>query len=799
MTTSRIPRLLLAAAVFLAASTAAAAQVTDVRLQNTGTAAQTAVPITFGQVFVVGDVKKTDVLTGSLAGAAVPLQVDVKATHTDGSVRHAIISAVVPKLPVGTTPMQIATGGAASSAAPASFRDAAATANVTLTIAGVKYTASLADALATTPSPWLAGPVAAEIFADAPLKNAAGAVHPLLTAKYGLRWYPAAKAARVEVIVENTSTFRAPARNFTYDVSVDVAGRTVYSKAALTHYHHARWHQYFWTGTAPAVNVQPNTAYLIASKAVSNYDTSTQVAAGAIVDQRAALTSDKVGPMTIGTAVAYMGMTGGRGDIGLLPDYSVMYLLSGDQRVRDVMMANADGSGSWSIHYRDEVTGDPLRTDTARTAMVSTHPNLGGRGPLPVPRCAPDASCDTPYADDVAHLPSLTYLPYLLTGDLYYLDELHFWASSNPLGTDPGYNGNGQGLMRWHQLRGQAWSMRTLGQAAYATPDASPMKAYFGKQLDANLNFYNQTYPVGNPNKLGVYDGSGEGSMPADNNPPWQDDFFTSTFGYLTDLGFEKARPVLVWKAKYPVGRMTADGYDWITASAYYLKYKDGPGKPIYSSFAELYRANFGGTSAPGGGGDVVPGLPGVNFADIPFDSKAQADYLAKVNNTSWVIGQMIGYPSSALGFPSNLQPALAAAVDAGVPNAVKAWSIFMGRTVKPDYSANPQWNIIPRGAVAPLPPVTPPVVVPPPAAKPGTITTPSSVTVAKKKCLTYRVFALATLATVSDFTCITPSSANKFTLKSPALIPGAPGLAGAVIDPETGLALTVQYPLTVK
>ena len=36
---------------------------------------------------------------------------------------------------------------------------------------------------------------------------------------------------------------------------------------------------------------------------------------------------------------------------------------------------------------------------------------------------------NTPWTLDRAHQPSLAYIPYLMTGDLYYLEEMHFWAS----------------------------------------------------------------------------------------------------------------------------------------------------------------------------------------------------------------------------------------------------------------------------------------------------------------------------------------------------------------------------------
>lgn len=677
---------------------------TDVRIQNTG-GTQTNVPFTFGQVFAAGQLAPNEGLVTKLAdGSVVRLQLDVKATHADGSVRHAVISGVLPTLAANQTQkldLAKSTASDAGTATTQSLLAAGLNSTVTITVDNVKYTASLADALASgTATKWLSGNIASEWFVNAPLKNAAGAVHPMLTARFGVRWYSGLnKQARVEVIVENDKTFAASARNYTYDVKVDVGGRTTYNKNGLNHYHHARWHQYAWweAGQQPSINIQHNTAYLIATKAVSNYDQSITIPENILAGMANSVGAGNTGPMTIGTTVAYMGMAGGRGDIGPLPEWSVNYLLSQDKRAKDVMMANADGSGSWSMHYRDENTDYPVRTDNERNARISTHPNLASTGPLPVPRCVADHACDTPNTDDPAHEPSLVYLPYLVTGDYYYLEELQFWAAVNPLATDPGYNGVGQGLLRWHQVRGQAWSMRTLGEAAYITPDSNPMKGYFTKQLDNNLNFYSQTYVTGNPNNLGMYDGSGEGSAPISGAAPWQDDFFTWSFSYLTELGFDKARPIAQWKAKFPVGRMTADGFCYILAAHYAFPFiRDNSGK-IYNNFRDLYNGNFDRDRIPTDGWELVTLTSGVMFNQLPCASQAQADYLSAINGYGWELGRMVGYSDSTIGYLSNMQPALAAAVNVGVPNAAAAWARFQARKVKPDYSKNPQWNIIPR------------------------------------------------------------------------------------------------------
>ena len=677
---------------------AAGAMLTDFEIENEG-AAQTNVPFTFGQVVAVGQLTKNDGLAARLSnGTLLRLQTDIKASHADGSVRHLIVSGVLPTLAAGQIEKIQLVKSSAPEKSSATLQDLAMTglsSNVVATVAGVRYSASLAQALVSPkPITWLSGAVANEWIVSAPLKAADGSEHPQLTASFAVRWYPGLKKqARVDVVVENAKTFKSGAYVLTYDVDVDVAGRSIYAKTGLTHYARARWHQNaWWNGaTAPAIHVRPNVAYLIASKAVSNYDQSTKPAETMLATFAQKTNANTTGPMTIGPLVAYMGTTGGRGDIGPLPTWSVSYLLSLDKRARAAMMAAADGSGSWSIHFRDEGTGYPLRVDNETNKNVTIHNNLLNVGPLPAPRFA-----KSPYSADVAHQPSLVYLPYLLTGDYYYLEELQFWAARNPLGTDPANSGRGEGLLRWHQVRGQAWSLRTLGHAAYITPDAHPLKDYFTKQLDNNLNFYHEAYVVGNPNQLGMYDGSGPKAASIGGSPPWQDDYLTWSFGYLAELGFEKARPIMLWKARYPVGRMTAPGYCWIKASAYSLKIRDDAKSPVYDTFEKVYLANFSGNSITHEGGTKTH-PQGLRFIDQPCASQEMAAWFNASSKFIWGTRRMDGYADSTIGYPANLQPALAIAATAGIPNAHQAWALFASRDSKPQYQNGPQWNIIPR------------------------------------------------------------------------------------------------------
>lgn len=669
--------------------TAATAAITKVRFENIGKGvAQTNVPVTFGQVFAPGDLAKGVALVGRLdSGQSLPLQVDVKASHADGSVRHAVISAIVPSVAAGqASSMELLRSGAASAAAGASVSQLLASgfkASVGATIGGVRYEALAEDLIKNgNPSAWLAGSTVNEWHVSAPLKTAAGVAHPHLSARFAIRWYDSVRKARVDVTVENNWAYEAAPQNFTYDAQVTVGGQPVYSQAALTHLHHARWRKMFWFGgAAPAVDVKLDTAYLIATRALPNYDQSSVVKEASMAAEYKRWTSGGTKPMDIGMAIPYMPQTGGRKDIGLLPSWGSMYLLSMDARTREMTLGTADLAGSWSIHYRDRNTGQPISLidypymTTAGGKGDTKNPSTKQYEAFPV--CASTTACKSPYSHDVAHQPSFAYLPYLVTGDHYYLEELQFWGMYDVFSSNPNYRENIKGLLKPGQVRGQAWGLRALAEAAYITPDADRLKAHFERILDSNLDWYNENYTNNAAtNALGVitngYSITYEGETAL---APWMDDFFTSAVGHTAELGYKKAEALLKWKSKFAISRMTGAGACYISGAMYNMKVRDTKTSPLYTSIAQVYTASA--ASAP---------LQGLQCGGTDMATKLKMK-----------VGEMTGYSSSATGYPSNMQPALAYAADAGGAEGKKAWSVFMSRTVKPDYSTEPQFSIVPR------------------------------------------------------------------------------------------------------
>ena len=89
--------------------------------------------------------------------------------------------------------------------------------------------------------------------------------------------------------------------------------------------------------------------------------------------------------------------------------------------------------------------------------------------------------------------------------------------------------------------------------------------------------------------------------------------------------------------------------------------------------------------------GQAWKGSRPVELTALACNSTEMATYLKQK------VGEMVGYSSSVSGYPSNMQPALAYAVDAGLPNGAAAWTRFMGRSVKPNYGTSAQFAIVPR------------------------------------------------------------------------------------------------------
>ncbi|HQQ69552.1 MAG TPA: hypothetical protein PLL92_04465, partial [Alicycliphilus sp.] len=448
----------------------AADAITCIEVTSASMQAQASVPVTFGQPFKAGDWQPTTQgLVAKVDGTAIPLQTDELATHRDGSARFAVLSAQINNLQPGQKRIVNLYRDAKSGSTPSvtanpdwNLELEAQLDDGTTLVAQPQ--AQLVSQIANGKDRRLAGAVAAEYTVTVPFKNkATGATHPHLTARLHTRLVDGGQRIRTDVVMENTRTWTAAPGNLTYSLNVKRNGSTIYSQPKFTHYHHARWHKVVWTGASaePQARVRHNMPYFVASKAVWNYDLSINIPEPVLSQFYNSYTQSKaaqanLGPMANLLMTAAFWTTGGRAEIAPLPQWTAMYLISQDERMKEVMLAHADVAGAVPIHYRDESSiNQPLDLD--RFPNVAT---LNGTSKPALPTVV---NGDTIWIADTAHQGSYSYVPYLITGDAFFQDEMMFWASWNMTSRVPDYRNFGEGLLWEDQVRGQAWTMRALG------------------------------------------------------------------------------------------------------------------------------------------------------------------------------------------------------------------------------------------------------------------------------------------------------------------------------------------------
>lgn len=604
-------------------------------------------PITISRVFARGDIPHY--AQAIVDGTPVPTQCNVKTRWPDGSVQHALISFWFRpegrRIEIrfrdqaegmdcgGLTAQQMLSGDYEFGAIielEQNGRILRADAREMLAQGSFRY--------------WLEGPICTQVIIEdlSPQRrhdlgwDEHRSFHPIFVATF----YPGWRGVRVELIGENAWTTALQDLTYTLRLRVGNPPMVVYERSSLTHYARTRWRKVLWSGPEPVdVNINHNLAYLVASRVVPNYDLTLKVPSRAVQAEYEQFLKTDRGELN-GSAqwVRYFGTTGGRGDIGLFPRWYVRYLYTFDRRLREVFLGNAHASGHVPIHYREGLSGRRFlagRQEDAfgRVVSVDARPTvwlfrLDWRYTAQVDRIVPLQSLSEAHgwAPDLAHQPSFVFLPYILTGDWYFLEELYFWAAFNVASGDPcpdqGYCRNG----RWGiippeaQTRGVAWGLRTLAHAAFAAPDGSAEKAYFLEKLYNNIavregfldirdgRFYdpspgsmwrwgrqvmagNRANPLRYMDLNDAYSDVGGFIGTARVGAPWMMNFVHVVMGHLEELGFPVDR-LRREMALHLLGQLLHPDYNPYLTGAYRMPVLRAPDREFFQDWASV-RAAF--------------------------------------------------------------------------------------------------------------------------------------------------------------------------------------------------------------
>ena len=260
----------------------------------------------------------------------------------------------------------------------------------------------------------------------------------------------------------------------------------------------------------PQVDIDNNLAYLETTRFLPNYDPAITVPASAVASEYARWANSAHdlydGAWDGGLWEFGMGVPGARAEIAPYPQWSVMWLYTGDWRMRQMALGMADLAAAFPLHLREGVAGKRLsRADPAGSSTGLGHAvSITDRKTLVAAVIGYDYTCTAvgvprqscqgddnlgfvgplnllqPWSADGAHQPSPFYPQYLLTGDPGYLDEMYLWAGFsaaryNGAGTapPPGAATGAEGGIN-DQLRGAAWVLVTAPRPPSPPPRATP-------------------------------------------------------------------------------------------------------------------------------------------------------------------------------------------------------------------------------------------------------------------------------------------------------------------------------------
>ncbi|HVW82570.1 MAG TPA: LamG-like jellyroll fold domain-containing protein [Candidatus Paceibacterota bacterium] len=614
---------------------AGAGQIVGLIFQNPNGGSLPAHEVEFGQPFVDGALAGNSGLSATVNGSTVPAQVDIKTKYPDGSARFGVVTVLAPAIsgsaPVMLSPLSAGTPISLSSMPGYSF-------TVDLVISGKTYHFDAASLLAAAlnagkASYWRQGPVVSEARVDAPVTSSMHLVFDI--SEYADGTYSTDVQFDNDYAWSSNDPHGGSGGTVSYTATVTQNGSTVYS-GTLTEYQYQQWHEEFWTNGAPGVNVQHDVAYLIKTGTIPNYDIADGIDTSGFVPE-------SYSPLSSAGIAKYMPTTGDRPDVGPTTSQNADWLLSQDASAAKYALAQADAAGTVPWHYFDPNTGDYLSLVNYPTLWTDSRGN-------PTLKQFTGA---TDWTLDNAHEPDLSFVPYLLTGSRWDLDQLNAQATFSELVSWNGYRGDGKGLMInfLDQVRGQAWPLRQIDEAMWANPDGSADKSYWTGIV--NNNYQNW---ISNFSSLQSQEGSIYGYLPGDyegSNPPnvvmapWQQDYLMTAVAQAALFGDNDAKTVLNWIANWSAGRFlnSSQGMQPASGVNYNLSFttpaswsKVGAQNPPDSlanceycdygqlglmAQAELYNAT-GNASALQAYNTLLPLHP--NFPDL---ASMQASYLA--------------------------------------------------------------------------------------------------------------------------------------------------------------------------
>jgi hypothetical protein len=647
----------------------------SIKLTNNSTTVSN-YPVQIGRVFAQSEIPNGQLPQAFVSGSGISTQVDVKSRWSDGSLKHAILSFIVTSIPSSSSvTVAFAAGTTVGNTTLTQTQMLSSTYNFDATIviskAGVAKTSSARTMLSNSDYTfWTSGPIATTVLLGNHAQSTSCGGNAASTYDVGFdgfcsfrplyqaTFWPNINKVYIRYIGElaNSEQFE--------DVTVDLltmsAGNigpvSVYSRSsALTMHAGSRWTKTYWLGgTPPTIDINHNQAYLAYAKATPNYENWRVMLNADIAAEYTSWLASSKDLYNFGKWDHPIGGGGGHSHVGPMPAWNTRWLYYGDYRSQEEAIGQAELLSTLEWHVREGKSGKKLDRAGSISGIgypisISSRPTLqlydrtlGNTADRviavgSVTNNGWDSGTDFTYwGSVVSHQPVVYTLPYLLTGDYFFLEESMFqasfnaalvgaatsdWRSRGPTGVEGGIIDKSQ---QRFQSRGQAWSLLNRVETAWILPDSNSFKGYLNQLIDDTLalwegqrnlttgTYYNTTMwtyglhaatvsggagtqwdsysgPYGvltSPSPLhfwdngnsAICDSSIQNNVVQDCNSPWMEAYVLIALGRSAELGYN-ATVLRNWLGENPVGALTDAGFNPYMAAAYrssIIKASDG-------------------------------------------------------------------------------------------------------------------------------------------------------------------------------------------------------------------------------
>ena len=373
-----------------------------------------------------------------------------------------------------------------------------------------------------------------------------------------------------------------------YNLTILYNGNVSLKKNDLFQPQYTEWNWPMWSNGFPQSNIVHDIAELERVGALLPFNLSDGISTSLLSSYASGLNNYGSNPTAIdantimtGTGISfYMPASGGRPDIGPQPVWNAAWLMSQNQSAANYaqMVDRQAGAMAWDYYYPQNNS----YINPAQFPELMLNGGLCQNDPGPNNCLTQGSDSSDPVSVDPAHWPDLPYLPYILTGGWYYLNQQDAQAVYPYLVDNPGYytwNNNKMILdFAQNQVRGYAWGLRQVIEAAYSDPNNDPLKSFFVHNAAAEFQYLydqyiNSSY-ISNSNQDGTYPnyinekqphgyiigtyGAFNCAGPVCIQAPWQQDYFASTVIAAAEMGIPGALTYMKWMTNFISGRFTA-------------------------------------------------------------------------------------------------------------------------------------------------------------------------------------------------------------------------------------------------